>query len=361
MRPRLLFIYIQPSSFVREDLRILGETYELVPFRFGGDAKPGPVAFGALLVKQLLWLLRELPRADAIFGWFADYHMLLPALAARALHKPVVVALGGFDAISLPSLEYGVVRSAWRWPVARMVLRCASMLLPVSPSLVYSKNRFSEWPAETEQGIQAFVPDLDTPIRVVPTGYDPDAWPMGPLDRDPIVATAGMIDSHRTLIRKGIDLLFETARRMPGVRFRVIGVLDRPSVNDRYDPPPNVELIGPVPREALVAHYHDASVYLQLSRAEGLPNVLCEAMLCGCVPVGSRAFGIPDGVGDVGYVVEEPDPDAIETAIRRALSTDAARRRAARGHIEAHFHVDRRRSALLSIMSDEIERRPGTA
>src|SRR5690606_13144603 len=37
VKRRLLFVYLHPSSFVREDLRILGEEYDLVPFRFGWD------------------------------------------------------------------------------------------------------------------------------------------------------------------------------------------------------------------------------------------------------------------------------------------------------------------------------------
>lgn len=364
MRPRLLFVYLQPSSFVREDLQILGEEYELSTFRFGGDGKLGPVEFAATLIKQFYWLLRELPRADGVFGWFVDYHMLLPALIARLLGKPVIVSVGGFDAISLPSLEYGIVLSRWRWPLARIVMRLADLLIPVSPSLVYSKNRFSEWPDEVEQGILAFMPDLETEIHVIPTGYDPELWPLGPLERQTIVSTVGNIDSDRTLRRKGIDLFIEAARLMPDVQFRIIGVQHPREVIERYDPPENVALIEPVRREALVEYYHESSVYVQLSRAEGLPNVLCEAMMCGCIPVGSRAFGIPDGVGEAGFVVDEPDPSKIAAAVRRALASGPERRNAARRHIFDNFHLHYRRRELTRLLSARLpgerkDRNPG--
>lgn len=349
-KPRLLFIYLHPASFVREDVRILEEKYELVPFRFGGEAKPGPVGFGTKIFKQLQWLLRELPGAAAVYGWFADYHMVLPVLAARLLDRPVAVAIGGFDAISLPSLDYGIVTSRWRRPLARLVLRFADVLLPVSPSLVYSRNTFSENASEVEQGLRKFFPELTTEIQVVSTGYDPEAWPMGPLEREPIVSTVGMIDSDRTLRRKGIDLMIEAARQMPDVRFRIIGVQHPQAVRARYHPPENVELIEPVAREALVAHYHAASVYLQLSRAEGLPNVLCEAMLCGCIPVGSRMFGIPDGIGETGFIVDRPETSAIVDALRHALSADRQLRTQARRRVIEHFSLERRRSRLLEIM-----------
>ena len=349
----LLFVHLALSSFVREDVRILGKEYRLAFFRFGGPRtqKPGLLALIGLLLRQCGWLLRELPRAEGVYGWFADYHMVLPVLAARLFRKPVCIVVGGFDAIRLPQLGYGVALSWWRWPLVRMVFRMADLLLPVSPSLVYSKNRFSEWPEETEQGLRVLAPRVTTAIHVVPTGYDPDVWPLGPMEREPVVGTVGLVDSDRTFHRKGIDLFLEAARLMPRVRFRVVGMVVEEMARERYDLSANVELLGPVSREELVAHYHGMSVYVQLSRAEGLPNVLCEAMLCGCVPVGSAAFGIPEGIGEAGFVVEEPDPSKIAAVIRRALSAGARCREAARRHIATRFHLDVRRNTLLRVVS----------
>ncbi len=355
MKRRLLFIYLQPSSFVREDLRILSEEYDIRPFHFGWDAKPGPLEFGAMLLRQLTWLLRELPRSDIVFGWFSDYHMVLPVLMAQAFRKPVAVSIGGFDAVSMPSLRHGIGASGWRMPLARLVLRLADLLLPVSSSLIYSKNRFAERVEEEEQGLRRLLPDLATRIEVVPTGYDPDEWPIGPLERDPIVSTVAYLDGDRVLRIKGIDLVIETARRMPEVSFNIIGVIDPESVRERFDPPSNVRLVAPVERAKLVDHYHSASVYLQLSRMEGLPNALCEAMLCGCIPVGSRVFGIPDGIGDAGYVVERPDPDEVVSAVRRALEAPGEMRLRAREHIIAHFSLERRSERLLGLL-DELVR-----
>lgn len=352
MRPRLLFVYLQQSSFVREDLRLLSEDYELVPFHFGSDKKLGAKAFAGTLLAQLSWLLRELPRAEAVYGWFADYHMVLPVLIGRMLRKPAIVSVGGFDAVSLPSVGHGVMTSTWRAPLARLVLQRADVLLPVSASLVHSRNRFSDWPAETEQGILAWTRKVRGSVRVLPTGYDPGEWPMGPMRRGAVVVTVGHIDSDRTFHIKGIDLFLAAARRIPDVQFRIIGVAEPDAFRDRYGPPSNVELIRPVPRAELVAHYHAASVYAQLSRAEGLPNVLCEAMLCGCIPVGSRVFGIPDGIGDAGLVVDDPQPKTIETALRSALNASPDRRRSAREHIMNQFSLETRRRRLVQIIQE---------
>ncbi len=351
---RLLFIYLKPSSFVREDMDLLGDAAEVRAFHFDGDEKPGPIDLASTFARQVMWLLREMRHCDVVYGWFADYHMVLPLLIARLFRKPVVVAVGGFDAIALPSLGYGVFLSSWRAPLARLVLSQADVLLPVSPSLVHSTNTFSEWPRTTEQGIRVFAPRSRADVRVTPTGYDPKRWPLGPAERGRVVTTVGMIDSDRTLLRKGIDLFFDAARRMPDTEFRVVGIPDPERVRARYGTSPNVRLIPPVERDRLVEHYHETSVYVQLSRAEGLPNVLCEAMLCGCIPVGSQAFGIPDGIGECGYVVDVPNADEIVDAVRRALEDDPARRTAARRHVADRFGRERRRAALLSLLDEGI-------
>jgi len=44
------------------------------------------------------------------------------------------------------------------------------------------------------------------------------------------------------------------------------------------------------------------------TKYERLPNALhCEAMLCECVPVGTRYCGIPTAIGDTGLYVPYGD------------------------------------------------------
>ncbi len=358
MSLRVLFVHLRPSPFVREDMDVLGERCTLQTFQFGDGPDPGPLGFAWTLVRQFLWLLRRLRRADVAIGWFADYHMVLPILLGRLFKVPVAVVVGGYDAVRLPALGQGVSLSRWRWPLARLVLRRADAVLPVSESLVHSVNRYSEWPELTRQGIGTLVPGVEARVHVLPTGYDPSSWPPGPSVRQRIVTTVGLVDSERRLHVKGIDLLFDAARILPDVRFRVVGVADPDAVSRRHSPPPNVDLVRPVPRGELAAYYREASVYAQLSRSEGLPNVLCEAMLCGCIPVGSRVFGIPDVIGDTGFLVDEPSADRIAEAIRLALEVHPERRDQVRARIEGAFHIRQRSDRLVEVLSDLASGRP---
>ena len=334
-RPRVLFVAPAPSSFVRDDLELLAERYDVAPFFFG-VGKGGALARG--LTRQARWLSGH--RADLVFGWFADYHLALPVAWARRRGVPVAVAIGGYDAACIPALGYGVFCSRWRAPIARRVLRGASLLLPVAAALVDSDNAFA---GAGRQGVRAHVPHLATPTAVVPTGYDAAAWPAGPAARRARVVTAALVSSERTARIKGLDLLADAARRLPGVAFDVVGV--SPEMAARLVVPPNVTLLPPVARDELAEAYAAASVVLHVSRTEGLPNALCEAMLCGCVPAVSRVGGMPEVVGATGEIVDVPDPAIIAAAVGRALSrTD---RDAPRERIASQFSRERRRRALF--------------
>jgi glycosyltransferase involved in cell wall biosynthesis len=353
MRPRLLLTYLKPNSFVRDDIDLLGERYDVRLFPFELHDVQGTlaraVALRRLAAEQHRWLRAEAPGADVILSWFADYHAVLPVRVGRSLGLPTAVILGGFDAIHVPELGYGVYGSRWRAPLARYVVRNADRLLPVSASLIESENRFTTWPESRRQGIRAHVSGCSTPYAVVPTGYEPDAWPLDAEERGRTVVTVGLLESDRTLRRKGVDLLFEAARLLPDVRFTVVGVPEgrQAAVRAQYRPSDNVELLGLQPRERLPELYGAASVYLQLSRAEGMPNVICEAMLCGCIPVGSRVFGIPDAIGSAGELVEAPVPPRIAEAIEAAFARAPEGRQIARDHILQHFTREHRRLKLF--------------
>ena len=112
VRPRLLFIYLSPSTFVQGDLALLKESFDVRVFHFDGE---GAVGLGWTWIRQFWWLLYQLPRAKGVYGWFADYHLFLPTLLARWFRKPMAVVLGGFDSNTLPELGYGVFAS--RWPL----------------------------------------------------------------------------------------------------------------------------------------------------------------------------------------------------------------------------------------------------
>jgi glycosyltransferase involved in cell wall biosynthesis len=96
-------------------------------------------------------------------------------------------------------------------------------------------------------------------------------------------------------------------------------------------------------------------VYCQLSTHESFGVALSEAMSCGCVPVVTRKYSLPEIVGDTGFYVPYNDPEATANAIRKALTSNKGLK--ARARIEKVFSLEKREKILLQEMSDLIRSR----
>lgn len=81
-----------------------------------------------------------------------------------------------------------------------------------------------------------------------------------------------------------------------------------------------VKLLGYV--ENPLKYFSKADIFVLSSHVEGLPNVLVEAMMCGCTPVATDCPTGPREVlhgGKYGYLVPVRDPSAMADAMARAL------------------------------------------
>ncbi|MFN3876510.1 MAG: glycosyltransferase family 4 protein, partial [Flavobacteriales bacterium] len=147
-----------------------------------------------------------------------------------------------------------------------------------------------------------------------------------------------------------IDLILAAAKALPDIPFTIVGA-SSPSSYGR--PPANLRVLGRTGQAELRELFHAHSIYLQPSVMEGFPNALCEAMLCGCLPVVSDMTSMPEIAGDCGAVLSRRDHGALIEAIRRlhALAPEEAgpRRLAARSRI-LPFTLERRIARLQQVL-----------
>ena len=162
IKHKIIFISLNDSSFVLDDISYLSENNHLVVFHFKKGLKDNTVALILRWIKQLFWLILNIWNADIIYGWFADYHMLFPELLSKITGIPVVICLGGYDCSYVPEYKYGVFFSKWRSPIAKYILRNADVLFPVTSKLIYSRNEYTLWDGEREYGLKYNLPDLKT-------------------------------------------------------------------------------------------------------------------------------------------------------------------------------------------------------
>lgn len=209
-------------------------------------------------------------------------------------------------------------------------------------------------------------------VRRVYNGLDLEQFaPNGALREDPpLVLAVG-----RLVEKKGFDDLIRACAtlRRDGCRFRcrIVGKGDRESQlaaliwalgleND-------VELAGPMAREALLHLYPRASVFTAPcvvgsdGNRDGLPTVLIEAMALGVPVVSTDVTGIPELVqhGRTGLLVPQRDPEALAGAIRRLLedrSTAEALAGAGRERVEREFDLGRNAGRLRELFEQGVAR-----
>lgn len=340
-RKRLVYCTNVTASFSRNDVLLLSDHYDLKYFHFAPRRK---IFTPVLLLRQLYFLLRNLPGSDVSVTQFPGYHSILPVFLGQLFKVPSLICLGGTECVRFPSFGYG---DHLRWPyggIVRWNLRNADHLVPVDASLIKSEYHYASDARDPKvQGYKGLYPDIDTPSTIIAYGYDAERFkPVGSRRVGSFLTVSKM--NAPNFYRKGADLIFEMAERFPDLRFTILGDeagMVYPTV------PSNVELVRSVPYEELPAYYASHEFYLQLSMWEGFPSAPCEAMLSGCVPIVSSVAALPEIVGDAGFILERKDPDALEVLIREALKTDTKNLgQKARQRIMRNWPHDKRKELL---------------
>jgi len=312
---KILFIYKHNRSFVDRDFTILSKRHEVTAFKFS--------------FKHMFRLYRELKKCDIVYVWFASYHAYI---TSKLTNKPIVVAVGGYDASDIKS--YGMFSSYFRKKIVRSIYKRATKIFPVDNSLA--------------NALATYAPETIPKTMTIPTGYDFHYFkPKG--EKENIVITVCFVDKTN-LWRKGLNTLIDVAREISDVPFYIIGKVADNVRNSIKNLPENVILTDWVSDEELLKMYQKAKVFTLLSKHEGLPNVLCEAMLCNCIPVTTGVCGIPNAQGTIGYYVGYGKKDDIIVAIKKALQQETTNE--GRDRIKELFNVEKRERELNKLIGE---------
>lgn len=345
----MTILYVKPSdsTFVRIDEEILVKNFSTLVFRVDYRNSFSLLVSLLRLSAYLTWNIRKY---QIVYTRFADYHSGVLALFCKLFRKKLMVVLGGYDVYYLPAFRYGVYAKPVRGWFARRALYGASYLLPNSPALVYEVNSYATDPP-TEAGIKRFSPDTRANIQVVPNGFKTALWkPAEEGKRDRTILSVAIIHDHATFKIKGAEYFIGLARSMPDERFVYVGLSPVFAKELELELPANLKLVEAVPPDELLAYYQESKVFCIFSLTEGMPNALCEAMLCGCVPVGSNVSIIPEIIGDTGFIVLHKEVSEMKEAVLKAINFPEQNRRNARERILQHYSYEKRESELVSLI-----------
>lgn len=343
-KPSLLYFYYKRSSFVDRDIKSLSVNYRVIEFAFRLKKH---FLFSDLL-RQLIFILRHWKKTRISVCFFSGYHSFLPAFLSRISRKRCLIIAGGTDCVSFPAFDYG---NFLRQPLKFFTcasFRMASCISPVHERLIYYPYTYDD-NQPPEQGIKAYCRGITTRMETVYNGYDAGFFsPKGEKKKNSFLTVTYGIGLNYINYLKGIDLILMTAGSFPDCTFNLVGQLAN---QFPYPVPANVIFYPQSTQDELLQHYRENEFYLQLSLSEGFPNSLSEAMLCGCIPIGSDVGGIPDIIQDTGFILIKKDRDLLQEIIVRALNADRESLSAkARERIAGEFSVEKRTLNLLTLV-----------
>lgn len=343
-KPVLLCFFPSHSTFIDKDLTIFSADFELKGHNFHTSKKVFTIF---RFISQFFFLLQNIWKARIVICEFSGYHAYLPALFGKWSGIPVLIISAGTDCVSFPSIHYGNFAKGWMASFTRRSFQLCSHISPVHESLILRTDTY--FPATPpEQGIYYHVPGLQTPYTMIPYGFDAEKWLPSHQAKTPnTFITVAYITDERRFILKGIDLIFQVAAIFPESTFTIVGYKYQYS----GEVPTNIRLIGPIPNSEILPLYQSHEFYLQMSISEGHPNAICEAMLCGCIPIGSDVTAIPDIIGDTGYIVARKDVDLFADTIRAAQQGPKQEKaRQARQRIQEYYPFVRRVSEMQALL-----------
>lgn len=310
----IVYNYQKQTSFIQQDKESLEDAYHLMMFSF--DPKSN-VAYFLCIFKQIYFLLANWRKYDVIVSQIAAYHTFIPSILSRLNLKKHVIILHGTDCNVIPEIIYG---NLGKWPLCwftKKSLQMATLLLPVSYQLIENDSNYLSQ-SKARFGLKNNITKFKTPIHVIFNGLDNSIFKIKHVQRIEFSFLTVALDlgNHRNYLLKGIDLILDLAKKYPKYKFSIIGSDTIYGYNGDL---PNVNVIGKVNHVNLPDIYNQHRFYLQLSMSESFGLSLCEAIMCGCIPVVSDVGMMAEIVGHFGYVLKEKDQKPLEQLINLAI------------------------------------------
>ena len=292
-----------PAREERHGLTVEHPNYLVLP-KVGMHIAPRLLALGSAAA------IRHVRQSGFDFD-FIDAHYLYPdgvaaARIARRLDRPLVLTARGSDVNVIGHYPSALARMLAAADVAQAIIAVSSALRTKMISLGFDERK----------------------IVVLRNGVDMSRFvlPAGEPDRFGLPSELRLIGFVGNLVPvKGVDLILEALREMPGAGLVVAGdgalrtALQRKA--QELGVAERTRFLGRLAQPDLVRLYGAIECLLLASHSEGWPNVLLEAMACGTpvavVPIPGMEEIVAGPVA--GAIALRRQPAALANAVREVL------------------------------------------
>ncbi len=295
-----------------------------------------------------LWVVRRLVRTEKIEGVIEFFSIPCGPVALWAhwaTKVPYIVSLRGGD---VPGAEPGLgVVHRLLTPIRRAVMRSARAVVANSSGLKLLAEKADPFP-----------------VSVIANGVDSSFFvplPSPKCHDDVKLLFVGRFQKQKNLL--WLLEQFESIAKGSHVRVSLDMVGDGPQKSEVIEQiatlglSESVFLHGWLGRSQLRDYYQNANLVLNPSLYEGMPNVVLEAMSCGCAVLASRVPGndavVQDGV--TGWLFDLNDSEGFQKRISDVISNPQLARdagSAGRLRVEHEFSWSHAAQSYLELLGD---------
>ncbi len=339
MKNNVTVVYSIERSFVKSDISIL-EALGLKVYKIHSEPEKTLMYFLYNRLKESWLSVFYIFKSKLLIAWFNDYHSFIPILISKLFLKKSVIIVGGYDAIVDNKNNHGLfLKGGLRSTIAKLNYKMVNEVWIVHKSLEkgcdFAKQKFN-----IISGVRSFTSKKNIVIKEINTGYDTRFWNYDQSDEKKGILTAAFFSEKRVINIKGLNIFNKLASVLPNINFTIVGESGI-RISDFINLESNIKVMGVQNRSQMKELYQKNKFYFQGSRLEGLPNSLCEAMLCGCIPIGSRVFGIPDAIGKTGVLFDtEKDIEQIVEFVNSDLGATDSKN--ARNRVVRKYDISKR-------------------
>jgi len=300
--------------------------------------------FLSLMLQRLPTLL--LRRWDCMFGSWGYPDAVAVAAIARLAGTPMIAKVHGSDVNVFTREPARRAQICWALNRARHVVA-------VSQALADRLAEIGVAPARTT----VLYNGVD-PLRFHPVPRDAARLSLGFAVSDRVILFIGNVQASKGCMEL-LEACGRLRHRVPDLTLVFVGSGPQTrSLGDRAAElglSERVRFAGRLAHEQIVQWFGAADVFCLPSHAEGVPNVVLEAMACGTPVVTTRVGGIPEVLpAYAGLMVPPREVTALEEALFTALHTSWNRERIiehARG-----FDWDKNVARLRALIEDAAQR-----